>query len=282
MIFLLFSLCVWMDGGWSSCRWLSSSSDHLTFLHYHGCVWHLVLTISSACPWCGSSWGRRRWSQQMTERKQHLVHFTRNSKSTSNKLEKGHLFVKHLCEQQLNNIFRLSGGLYTALLHSYTYISGVKKMRQSCGTNIHTKWKIDGGGIHMSGIYFLAPWEWQWVTAALFANFLCGMKERSLPSQRSLTSARTAARHVSRRDSRYVTHGSRDGMSSRQTCRSHMTTFLHLSLPGFPHAGFNIRPSNLRAQLAFIRAAASQLRHQPHPGTYRTRPAEHEQQQQDN
>lgn len=56
---------------------------------------------------------------QTAERNRHLVRFTRNSKSTSIKQEKCHTFVKHLCEQQLNDIFRLSGRLHTALCYNW-------------------------------------------------------------------------------------------------------------------------------------------------------------------
>lgn len=49
-------------------------------------------------------------------------------------------------------------------------------------------------------------------------------------------------------------------------------------------AGFKIRQSNLRAQLAFISEVVGQLRRQAETSTaaYRTQPAEREQRQQDN
>lgn len=64
------------------------------------------------------------------KRNRHLSRFTGNSKLTSIKQEKCHAFAKHSCEQQPNDIFRLSGRLHTALCYTLTLTSRVgKQMR---------------------------------------------------------------------------------------------------------------------------------------------------------
>lgn len=98
VIFLLFPLCVWMDGGSHSCRWWSSWSDRWSFRHFREGVWHFVPKTSSVCPWWGSSRGRRSWrGTDILCVSQGMV------KSTSTTRDKCHAFVRHLCEQQPND-----------------------------------------------------------------------------------------------------------------------------------------------------------------------------------
>lgn len=116
VIFLLFPLCVWMDGGSHSCRWWSSWSDRLSFLHFREGVWHFILKTSSVCPWCGSSRGRRSWSHRWLRGTDILC------------VSQG--IVSRRASSKKNDISRLSGRLHTPLCYTLTLTSRVgKQMR---------------------------------------------------------------------------------------------------------------------------------------------------------